>query len=372
MGIRLIGIRELARHLDISIGTVSRALNGKSDVNPETRRRVLEAAAALGYSPNQSGRSLRRGKTDLVGMIVPTSSDYALINAVFLSVLDGLRRSLSERRFDLAIFLHGHDEEPFGTLRRLTERGLVDGLIISNTLQVDPRIDYLIEKRRPFVTFGRSLSGAGHAWVDPDFEGAAEGAVDHLASLGHRRIALLLPQRPTNFLTIIHDAFLKAMTRRGLPLAPGCLLRRLDGEKGGYDAGEALLALDPAPTAIVLTDAMQSLGLYRKLHEKGLRPGRDISVIGVLPESSSQVLSPTLTAFQTDWTAIGARLGDALIAEMAHGAGSRPNRQAGTQAAPRTGQPIQVLMPTSLRPGESVQPPRREIAQPGSPARASR
>ena len=171
----LIGIRDLARHLDISIGTVSRALNGKADVNPETRQRVREAAAKLGYSPNQSGRSLRRGQTDLVGVIVPTRlANRRLINPVFLSVLDGLRRYLSEHRLDLAIFLHGQDEELFGALRRLTERGLVDGLIISNTLRLDPRIDYLLAKRQPFVAFGRSLSGGDHAWVDPDFADAVK------------------------------------------------------------------------------------------------------------------------------------------------------------------------------------------------------
>ncbi len=92
-------------------------------------------------------------------------------------MLDGLRRRLSERRLDLAIFLHGRDDDVFGSLRRFTERGLVDGLIISNTLRVDPRIDYLI-KSGPFVAFGRSLSGGDHPWVDPDFEAAVEGAVD--------------------------------------------------------------------------------------------------------------------------------------------------------------------------------------------------
>ena len=101
------GIRELARHLEISIGTVSRALNDRADVNPLTRERVREAAAKLGYSPNQSGRSLRRGRTDLVGVIIPSGSDSTLINTVFLSVLDGLRRRLSEHRLDLAIFLEG-------------------------------------------------------------------------------------------------------------------------------------------------------------------------------------------------------------------------------------------------------------------------
>src|SRR5271155_5245930 len=107
----LTGIRDLARHLDISIGTVSRALNDRADVNPLTRQRVREAATKLGYSPNQSGRSLRRGRTDLVAMIVPSGSDNTLINTVFLSVLDGLKRRLGEHRLDLAIFFESGSHE---------------------------------------------------------------------------------------------------------------------------------------------------------------------------------------------------------------------------------------------------------------------
>src|SRR5271170_751538 len=110
----LIGIRDLARHLDISIGTVSRALNDRADVNPLTRQRVREAATKLGYSPNQSGRSLRRGRTDLVAMIVPSGSDNTLINTVFLSVLDGLKRRLGEYDLDLAIFLESGSDDRLG------------------------------------------------------------------------------------------------------------------------------------------------------------------------------------------------------------------------------------------------------------------
>ena len=106
------GIRDLARHLDISIGTVSRALNDRADVNPLTRQRVREAAAKLGYSPNQSGRSLRRGRTDLIAMIVPSGTDNTFINTVFLSVLDGLKRRLGEHGLDLAIFLESGSDRP--------------------------------------------------------------------------------------------------------------------------------------------------------------------------------------------------------------------------------------------------------------------
>ena len=344
------GIRDLARHLDISIGTVSRALNDKADVNPETRRRVREAAAKLGYSPNQTGRSLRRGQTDLVGVIVPTNRDQTLINPVFLSVLDGLRRYLSERRLDLAIFLHGQDEELFGSLRRLTERGLVDGLIVSETQRHDPRIDYLIERRQPFVAFGRSLSGGDHPWVDPDFVAAVETAVAILAGLGHRRIALMLPTGETNYLHLMLGAYENALAKHGLACTPEFVQRRAVGESGGYAVGEAFLAMAKPPTAILLSDAMQSVGLYRRFSESGLLPGRDIAMIGILPEERAQILSPALTTFQTDWTGIGARLGEALASAMA-----RPGRQ-----APGSPAPAQSIVPVALRAGESVSPPRPE------------
>jgi DNA-binding LacI/PurR family transcriptional regulator len=339
-GAELVGIRDLARHLSISIGTVSRALNDKIDVNSETRIRVREAATRLGYSPNQSGRSLRRGKTDLVGIIVPVGSDNTLINMVFLSVLDGLRRKLSERRLDLAIFLHGEDEDGFGSLRRLTERGLVDGVIISNTLQLDPRIDYLVKMHRPFVAFGRSLSGGDHSWVDPDFVKAVEASIERLAGLGHRRIALMLPDGQTHYLHLILKAYRDALRRRGLALDAAFVQRRAAGENGGYLAGESFLGAEKPPTAILVSEAMQSLGLYRKLNEAGLQPGRDISIIGILPEERAQILAPKLTTYQTDWTAIGVRLGEALIAAMA-----RPARV------------IQSIMPVALRAGESVHSP---------------
>lgn len=87
------GIRQLAEHLDISIGTVSRALNGKPDVNDETRRRVLAAAEELGYVANQSGRSLRQGMTNVIGLMLEVSRETVEnSDDFFLGVTDGLQR----------------------------------------------------------------------------------------------------------------------------------------------------------------------------------------------------------------------------------------------------------------------------------------
>ena len=348
----LIGIRDLARHLDISIGTVSRALNDRADVNPVTRQRVREAAAKLGYSPNQSGRSLRRGRTDLVAMIVPSGSDNTLINTVFLSVLDGLKRRLGEHDLDLAIFLESGSEDRLGPLRRVTERGLADALIIADTEGVDPRVPYLGKLATPFVAFGRTRTSARHAWVDADFEAAVEGAVEHLVALGHRRIGLALPDLRRNYLDLVATGYRRAMRTRGLPVDGRWDIRRPSGERGGLDAADALLAADPRPTAILVSESMHAVALYRRLNEAGQRPGREISILGLLPEARAQYLIPTLTTYQTDWTEIGRRLAEAVTSEIAAAAAERAPEE-GT-ASKLLHARMQCKMPVEFSPGESV------------------
>jgi DNA-binding LacI/PurR family transcriptional regulator len=351
LALKLIGIRELARHLDLSIGTISRALNDRSDVNPATRRRVLEAAATLGYSPNQSGRSLRRGRTDLVAMMVPSGPGDTPINTVFLSVLGGLRRRLAEHRLDLAVFVEGGRDDRLIALRRLTERRIADALIIADTESTDPRIDYLLRLRTPFVAFGRTHGHMRHAWVDPDFGKAVEGAVEHFVALGHRRIALILPDRPTYYVTLIEEGYRRAMRAWALATDEGWVLRRPTSEHGGLEAADVLLSFTLAPTAVVLADSMHAAALYRRLNERGLQSGRDLSILALLPEARAEFLTPTLSTFQTDWTGIGTRLADAALVEIAavekdHAKAPAPPGLANAR--------IQWLAPVELHRGESV------------------
>ena len=348
----MVGIRELARHLDISIGTVSRALNDRADVNALTRQRVRDAATKLGYSPNQSGRSLRRGQTDLIGVIIPAGADDTPINMVFLFVLAGLKRRLSEQGLDLAIFLEEEGEDRLEPLRRVTGRGLVDALIIADTVRRDPRVEYLRKLDKPFVAFGRTQSPVRHAWIDPDFEAAVDGAIDHLAQLGHRRIALALPDLKTNYIDLIERSYRRAMRRLGFRLDEAWDLRPPAGERGGLAAAEAVLACDPRPTAVLLSDSTHAVAFYRRLGESGLAPGRDLSIVAILPEARAQSLIPALTSYQTDWWGIGRSLGEAVILELAQAARRRkPAADASRQPARRL---TRLKAPVEFRPGESV------------------
>jgi DNA-binding LacI/PurR family transcriptional regulator len=305
-------IRELARHLNISIGTVSRALNGKADVNPQTRARVLETAARLGYAPTQSGRSLRRGATGMIGMMIPTSRKTGLGDTIFMAVVDGLRGFLSSHNLDLVLLLCGPDEDAYAYTKRVVERRIVDGLIIADTQRIDPRIDYLIERKVPFVTFGRSASGGSQPWVDMDFEGMAEDAVRRFVRLGHRRIALAAPTSEINYGYVSVQAFNAAMAETGDGESQ---VYRVDSDEvGGYTLGEQILAASPRPTALILVHAEAAIGLYRRLSESGVRPGADLALIGFHHGPHSKFLAPALTSYQTELVGLGKRLGEALLA----------------------------------------------------------
>lgn len=312
----MVGIRRLADHLQLSIGTVSRALNGRPDVNEETRARVLKAADALNYVANQSGRSLRRGVTGAIGFMVQTGPQFNVQGEnFFTSVFDGVQTVLNRHRLDLIVLLCSADEDPDQYLRRMVLRGFVDGMILSHTLRIDPRIAFLSDRKLPFVTLGRSQTEAGQPWIDIDFEGIGRLAVERFVARGHRDIAVSLPFDDINLGHVLHAAVSTAMGRLGLVLRPDHVLRSQPGEAGGYEVANQLCQMSRRPTAIVLSDESLAIGLYRGLTERGIVPGRDIAIIG-RDSLAVRFLTPTLTRFGQTLRNLGIELGEALLALM--------------------------------------------------------
>ena len=250
------GIRRLAQHLDISIGTVSRALNGRPDVNEETRKRVLEAAAELGYVPNQSGRSLRQGTTNVIGFMMQTGTEITgQGDTFFMSVFDGVQTVFARHHLDLVALLCSSEEDPDDYLRRVVARGFADGLILSATQRHDPRFEFLAKRKIPFVTLGRSLTDVGQPWLDLDFEGMAQTSIDRLVAKGHRRIAVTRPHDDINLGYLFVDQSCQgACARTDLTLDPDLIFRSTPNEAGGYQIAQQLLAKKDRPTAILLVN----------------------------------------------------------------------------------------------------------------------
>jgi DNA-binding LacI/PurR family transcriptional regulator len=339
---RMKGIARLANELGISTGTVSRALNGKPDVNAETRARVLEAAQRIGYAPNASARSLAKGVTNSIGFMIELNP-VAATNSdnFFMGVFDGVQSVLRSHGLDLLVLPCPTDDDPYMYLQRFVARDTVDAMIISATQKVDPRIDLLQGRNIPFVALGRSDSGSDYAWIDLDVEGVVNESIDRLVAQGHRRIAATVPRRGINFTSLFHASYRDALARHGLPYDPDLVVDTQWGELGGYEITDKLLDLRDPPTAVVLIYEMMALGLYRRLAELGKVPGRDLAVITFRDEPALRFLNPTVTCFAMSLHDLGVAVAEAVLAQLP---AYRDQYPLGT---------VQKRWPLSLVPGES-------------------
>ncbi len=337
-------IKQLAQRLDVSIGTVSRALNDRPGVNPRTREMVLRVAEEIGYVANASGRSLRRGVTNTVGLVIETDNSAALGgDNFFIALADAMQGILADRGYDLVILPCRRAADPVDFLRRVVRRGIVDAVVISATRQHDPRIALLLQSNLPFLTLGRSETPGDYAWIDLDFEGIARESVDRLAGLGHRRIAVVLPDSDANLVSIYKRTAVAVLRERGLASGPEILMTGQPSEDGGMEVARRLLALHDRPTAIMTCSEPMIQGLYAGLTRTGLRPGRDLSIIGFRDNPQLRYLSPPPSCFLLDFAPLGV-----AMAEMISQLISQPGL--GWNARPRLVWPMRFQETASIRP----------------------
>jgi DNA-binding LacI/PurR family transcriptional regulator len=309
------GIRRLARELDLSIGTVSRALNDRPDVNAATRARVKAAAAAAGYEPNQSGRSLRKGCTGIVAAVIPTAGVMPSAEATFLRVLEGVRRTLRREDIDLIVLLRGPHEDPLAHLQRIVSRRVADGIIVTQTRRADPRIAYLRDADVPFVTFGRSAGVEGYAWADFDFEQAAREAARLFVAGGHRRLALVTNEFDMNYNDLMRAVFREEAVRQGLPRDAVAEWTTRTGRLLP-ESHAALADSATAPTAFLAGNEVIAAELCAALAALGRPAGVASSVVSARTVLELERHRPALTSFDTDLDAVGRALAEQLLASL--------------------------------------------------------
>lgn len=317
-------IRDLASQLGLSIGTVSRALNDRKDVSAVTRQRVLEAAARLGYTPNQSGRTLRSGRTGTIGFMLTLEHDSAVHgDPFFMALLEGVQTGLADHGLDLVVLLARKGEDDLTFLRRHVARGTVDAWLLSATRYEDDRIDFLLDRRIPFVALGRSATARPFSWIDLDFESVVTEAVGLFTAAGHHRIGLVAPPATINHSHIVVDSYRKALGEAGIAFDPALVHNGETDETDGEVTAQQLMALDDRPSALLLMGETAPVGAYRALRGLGLEPGREISLIGLRDSPTCRALSPDLTCFTLNLGELGLALAQGIVQNLAsHGGDS--------------------------------------------------
>src|SRR5919197_5318292 len=241
-------IRELAHLSGVSVGTVSRALNGYADVNPETRERIIRLARELDYTPAAAARSLVTQRSHVIGVFLETGEGHPdLQHPFFHEVLGGLKKRLGAEGFDLLLFASerpGNGYGPHSYLKRARHHA-VDGVTMMGVDPEDPEVRRLIRAELPCVGVDVLLDGPRSESVMSDNVAGAEIAVRHLYDIGHRRIATLtgmLESRPGIDRLRGYRAAVQAL---GLAphVTPPLTTLRQDKLGLGAAAGDALVAL---------------------------------------------------------------------------------------------------------------------------------
>ncbi len=272
-------LRQLAAHPGLSPTTVSRALNGYPEVGAATRARVAEAAHRHHYRPNTRAKGLATGRAMAIGHVIPTRSRHEIVNPIFADFISGAGERYAAAGYDLLLSVVP-DADEARAYRDLKARGTVDGLIVHAPRAEDARIALLHEIGLPFVVHGRSTGAAlPYSRVDVNNLRAFRRATEFLIDLGHRRIALVNGLEAMDFALRRRQGYLQALETRGIAADPALMTSGEMTETNGYRAGRAMLAAPDPPTAAVVSSIIMAIGLRRAAEERGLKLGRDVSVV---------------------------------------------------------------------------------------------
>lgn len=273
-------LKELSAKLGLSPTTVSRALNGYPEVNEATRERVIAAARRHNYRPNTRAIRLATGRALAVGHVIPLNVQNEMMNPIFSDFITGSGETYMRNGYDMLLSVVP-DEAEEATYRDLMSRGTVDGVIVHAPQVNDPRVRVLKDMGLPFVIHGRS-SGADldYNWVDVNNRRAFLRATEFLLDLGHRRIALVNGNETMDFAMRRRAGYGDALAARGLAVDPAlCFAQAQMTEISGWRAAEAALSLPQPATAFLCASMLQGMGVRRAIEGRGLKMGRDVSVI---------------------------------------------------------------------------------------------
>jgi LacI family transcriptional regulator len=299
-------IKDVARRANVSVATVSRALNGHHNVAAAVRERVLAIARELQYSPHHAARSLSSRRTHTIGVVLPD-----LHGEFFSELIRGIDGVARERGLHLLVSSsHGHPEEQGEALRAM--RGRVDGLLVMSPFVDDAGFlrDFLTPAL-PTVFVNSPVAEPGHRVLGIDHYGGARAMMLHLIECGYRRIAFIAgPEDNADARERLRGY------RDALADIPGATPWVLPGdfdEGSGHQAGRRLLAAAQRPDAVFAANDMMALGCLFAFSEAGLRVPGDIAVAGFDDIPLARYVHPALTTMRVDIADLGARALRALL-----------------------------------------------------------
>ena len=286
-------MRDIAKLAGVSSATVSRVLNGSNLVTGDTARRVRKIIEEQGFVPNTSAITLKYGRSNTFGVIIPD-----ITNPFFTEFVKIFETLLVEHDQELLVAnTDFHPTRMQQSVRRMLLRR-VDGVaLLTSELESEP-FESLIRNKIPVVTTDRYLVAKGHSDIKIDFKKGMNLVVDHLRSLGHRRIGFIGGSPGLITSRVRREAFLEAMLKSGLTCLEGWIQDADYKIAGGSAAMEKILSLPERPTAVATANDLTAIGALRMAHAKGLHIPGNISIVGCDDIEMADIVFPPLTTIR--------------------------------------------------------------------------
>jgi LacI family transcriptional regulator len=334
-------LRDVAQRAGVHPATASRALNPqtRSLVNEATASRVLKVAESLGYRPNPIARSLKTARSGTVGLVIPD-----LTNPLFPPIVRGIEDVLGPAGYNAWIVNTDNDPDREQSQVDALRSRHVEGLIVATARLQHPLLERLHAEGVRMVLINRRLASGEIPSVTADDARGIATSVEHLVSLGHRRIAHLAGPQNTSTGLVRQQAFRQAVRDQGLPEGPDLIAfcdswTEIEGARGL----RSLLDAGSDFTAVVAGNDLLALGCYDVFAERSIDCPQDLSVVGFNDMPIIDKLRPPLTSVRVPHYEVGAEAARMLLEGLAD-----PQRH-----------PRSVLLPLSLAVRQSTAPPAR-------------
>ena len=308
-------IADVAERVGVSRAAVSFAVNGRPGVGEETRTRILRAAEELGWRPSGPARALTRSLAGAVGLVLARPSDQLEVDAFFVRFLAGVERTLAAR--DYALVLHvvpPEDHDNLDAYRRLITSGRVDGMLLTDMVLDDARIDLLAESQLPAVIAGRPWGRCPFPVVETEHARGMAALVGHLIAAGHRSVAFIGGDPTYEHVAARRWEWIDTMRQAGLD--PGYSASVVPEDAAARAATARMLDAPRPPTAIVYTSDLLALAGLSVARERGLAVPADISIAGFDDSPLAALSSPPLTSVRVDHSGFGEAAAAVLLAEI--------------------------------------------------------
>lgn len=303
-------LRTIADLTGLAVTTISRALSGDPLINHETRKRIAQVAAEIGYSPDRAAQRLKTGRTNVISVLLDPHEE---ILGFGTSIMLGITNALQGTPYHLIVMPNFVKSSNVEAVQYIVRNNLADGLIFTRTETLDPRVRLLIENDFPFVTHGRTEFSTPHPFVDYDNFAFAYEAGKRLIAKGRNKLTIILPPARLTFSQHMRHGFMTAVREAGIAYEIPEGLDLDSPASAVRDHFHDRARRDDPPDGLICPGEVSALAAVTGLFEAGSMLGKEYNIVAKQTSRLLTDIQPGVDTIYEDLTAAGEHLGRMLL-----------------------------------------------------------